>query len=221
MPPGIRLPGPKIVFYAPFPASKKAKNDTGAAPLDRLFARVLCKDSIGTFLGFGPAPYRASIFKKKATATTAPNVGKTFAINEKVSAKPFKFYLVPGTIVKGAKINYAGGIISPIVDFTPKSISVWFPGHVTVADVLFWINSGINGYQIGGTGALQLVPGQSGGAGGSQLVENLKKILAVVTPRERKYNVRTILVPNSRPMIRPLPAGTPAPSPAPSPAPTP
>lgn len=217
-----RLPGPKIVFYAPFPASKKATADERAAPDDRLFARVLCKDSIGTFLGFSPAPYRASIFKARQTNPPAGNVGKVFAINEKVSAKPFKFYLKPGTVVPGAKIEYAAGVEQALTDYHPKSISVWFPGHVTVADVLFWINSGVQGYRVGGVGELKQLPNVTTGDGGSGSVNNLANILAVVTPNERKYNVRTILVPDARVMIHPTPAGgTPSPSPTPTPTPNP
>lgn len=211
------LPGPKIPFYAPFPASKRAREDLSAATLDRQFARVLCKDAIGLFLGLVPAPYRISRFDDKPGGTVAGNNGRRFAINEQVSANPFKFFLIPGTQIEGAKVNFSTGAVPVRRLYPVKSISVWMPGHVTINQVLFWINGLLNGYTEGGVS--RILPTVQNGQPRATTEANLKRILAVVTPNERKYNVRTVMIPDARPMIDPI--TTPTPSPTPSPTPTP
>lgn len=203
------LPGPKIPFYAPFPASKRAMLDGSAAPLDRIFARVLCKDAIGLWLGWVPAPYRVSRFDDTEEAGLAANAGKLFAINEKVSANPFKFFVKPGTSILGHKVKFSGSVVPPAAQYPVKSISVWMPGHVTIQQVLFWINGNLRTYALAGGGQSIALPNVEGGQSVEVTNANLNKILAVVTPNERKYNVRTNLIPNARPMI--LPGAAPPP----------
>lgn len=207
------LPGPKIPFYAPFPPSKRAILDDAAAPLDRRFARVLCKDAIGLWLGFVPAPYRVSRFDDAGDPTTANNLGKLFAINEKVSANPFKFFLKPGTQIRGQKMDFSLGTSPAPADYPVKSISVWMPGHVSVQQVLFWINGGLRTYALANGSQSEALPTNMGGLTVTQSSANLELVYAVVTPNERKYNIRTPLVPDSRPMV--VPARSQAPDPAP------
>lgn len=211
------LPGPKIPFYAPFPASNRAILDDSAADLDRMFARVLCKDAIGLWLGFVPAPYRVSRFDDRADPNNpAKNIGKLFAINEKVSANPFKLFLEPGTIIEGAKVNFSTGTVPKKEKYPVKSISIWLPGHVTVQHVLFWINGALRTYALANGAQSEPLPQVVGGQEAAKTLENLEKVLAVVTPNERKYNVRTVMVPKSRPMVVPPQNGV-APNPAPNP----
>src|SRR5688500_16321954 len=157
-----RIGGPKIPFYAPFAASKQLRDDTTAAPLDRKFARVLCKDAIGLWLGLVPAPYRISKFEDGPKPGVASNAGKRFAINEQVREKPFKFSLYPGTTINQAKINFSAGTVQVVKGIVAESISIWLPGHVSVTDVLLWINDNLNGY-VDTTGAFQTLPEVDGG----------------------------------------------------------
>lgn len=205
-----RLPGPKIPFYAPFPPSKRAIFDEAAAPLDRKFARVLCKDSIGLWLGWVPAPYRVSRFDDRGDPTTANNINKLFAINEKVSANPFKFFLKPGTQITGQKMDFSLGTESAPRLYPVKSISVWMPGHVSVQQVLFWINGNLRTYALVNGDQSEPLPSIDGGQAEGITAANLARVMAVVTPNERKYNVRTPMVPRARPMIV-VPRSVPAP----------
>lgn len=209
------LPGPKIPFYAPFPASKRAILDDSAATLDRQFARVLCKDSIGLWLGWVPAPYRVSRFDDANDPTTANNIGKLFAINEKVSANPFKFFLLPGTTIRGQKMDFSLGTSPAAADYPVKSISVWMPGHVSIQQVLFWINGNLRTYTLANGTQSEPLPIIEGGQAAGITAANLARVMAVVTPNERKYNVRTPMIPRARPMV--VPGASPAPSPSPSP----
>lgn len=212
---GERLPGPKIPFYAPFEASKRAQADNYAAPLDKVFARVLCKDSIGLWLGWIPAPYRISRFDDKPGGTVAANAGRNFAINEQVAANPFKLFLKPGTKIRGQKMDFSLGTSPAPSDFPVKSISIWMPGHVTITQVLFWINGNLRNYtKLDGT-VSQNLPPLPDGITEQTVAEHLGMVMAVVTPNERKYNVRTPLLPKARPMI--IPTATPSPSPSPGP----
>lgn len=212
------LPGPKIPFYAPFPASKKAILDNTIADLDKKFARPLCKDAIGLWLGWVPAPYRVSRFDDGGDPTTANNLGKLFAINEKVSANPFKFFLKPGTTIMGAQVNFSQGTAPEPRAYPVKSISVWLPGHVTINHVLFWLNGNLRTYRLDNGSQSEPLPEPEGGQGAEVTIDNLKKIYAVVTPAGRKYNIRTTLIPNARPMVVP-PISSPSPSPSPAPNP--
>jgi len=212
-----RLGGPKIPFYAPFAAAPELANDNTAAPLDRRFARVLCKDAIGLWLGLVPAPYRISTFQDGPSPGVAKNAGRRFAINEQVREKPFKFSLYPGTAILQAKINFSAGTVQVQKPIVCESISVWFPGHVTVTDILLWINNNTNGYNSPQFGALTL-PEIDGGQSRQTTIANIEKVLAVTTDSEIKYNLRTVMVPKARVMV--VPGAAPAPSPSPTPGPT-
>lgn len=212
-----RLPGVKFPFYLPFRASRRARNDPNATALDRLFARALMKDAIGYAFGLPAAPYRASVFDDSDAEGVATNAGRPFMINEQVSANPYRFFLIPGTQIRGAKVNYSSTSVPIPQLYTVKSVSIWMPGHVTVLQVLAWINGALNGYVEGG--AFRELPEQEGKKTEEQRREFIGRIIKVVTPNERGYNIRSQIITASRPII--VPGAAPAPAPAPSPAPTP
>lgn len=212
-----RLPGVKFPFYLPFRASKRARNDPNATQLDRDFARALMKDAIGYAFGLPAAAYRASVFDDQDGAPVAGNAGRPFMINEQVSAKPYKFFMIPGTQIRGAKVNYSSTSVPIPQLYTVKSVSIWMPGHVTVLQVLSWINGALNGYVE--DGQLKTLPEQEGKKTEEERREFIGRIIKVVTPSERGYNIRSQIITTSRPII--VPTGSPSPSPSPTPTPDP
>lgn len=212
-----RLPGVKFPFYLPFQASKRAKDDPNGTENDKTFARAVMKDAIGYAFGLPAAPYRASVFDDQNGAPVAGNAGRPFMINEQVSANPYKFFLIPGTQIRGAKVNYSSTSVPIPQLYTVKSVSIWMPGHVTVLQVLSWINGALNGYVL--NGVLKNLPEQEGKKTEEERKEFIARIIKVVTPNERGYNIRSQIITTARPII--VPTGSPSPSPSPTPTPTP
>lgn len=212
-----RLPGVKFPFYLPFRASKRARNDPNATQNDRWFARAVMKDAIGYAFGLPAAPYRASVFDDQDGAPVAANAGRPFMINEQVSAQPYRFFLIPGTQIRGAKVNFSSVAVPVPQLYTVKSVSIWMPGHVTVLQVLAWINGALNGYVEGG--AFRELPEQEGKKTEAERREFIARIIKVVTPNERGYNIRSQIITAARPIT--VPGTPPTPSPTPTPTPTP
>ncbi len=188
------LEGPKMPFYVPLPASKRMAALYPDSP-DGLFARVLCKDAIGNFLKLPRPGYRTSRFDDADGEAPAPsNEGRAFIINEKVGAKPYIFTLKPGTVIQMASYNYQNPNEEP-QDVYKKSISLFFPTHIQVWRVMYWISNKTASYLDDEGTARELanyVPGEELGA-----------ISAVTTPSGRKYNIASLLFPNSVEMENP------------------
>ena len=189
-----QLLGPKIPFYAPLRPSKKASIDSGSSLLDRSFARILCKDSVGLFLGLVPAPYRYSRFDSKPAGAESTNDGRRFMINDKVGAKPFKLRIKAGNQIPVDGQSQGSEPEPGPTTRTVKSLSLYVPQHITVFDLIWWINNDSPSWlRLNGT-AVDPLDGYQTGRG-------VLQVLSVTTPAERKYNVRTDLIPIARPII--------------------
>jgi hypothetical protein len=194
---GRPLRGPKLPFYAPLPASKRNRNLLDPTDIDYNFCRIVCKDSIGNFLGLPPANYRTGIFKGDAA-----NAGKRFSINEKVGAKPYTLTLKPDTHVIQGKYDWESADGHTTEAVVMKSLQIFMPSHIQVWRVLFWLTNETN-YYLDDIGNQIILTAYTPPA-------TLKSIFAVTTPSGRKYNLRSMLCPDAVPFF---------PSPAPSPSP--
>lgn len=188
------LTGPKMVYYAPLPASKRMASAAGGTDDDKNFCRILCKDAIGSFLGLPRAPHRVSTFKDKEPAGDANNVGKRFQINEKIGANPYILTLLPGTKIAMGEYDWEKD--APATIPTPeangvymKKIEIYVPSHIQVWRMLYWLENATNEYIADGGGTRVL----------TQYTEakraNLKKIISITTPTQRTYNILSIMSP--------------------------
>lgn len=192
---GDPIQGPKLSFHAPLPASKDQRL-TGQG-LDRTFARVLCKDGIGAFLGLPRAAPRISNFTEGNPNLPNLNEGARFAVNEKVGEKPYTITLAPGTAVKMGRYDWSTEDAPTVRDVFMKTLQIFVPGHIQVWSMLRWLSEVAPTAIVGNTES-QPLPGfpASNSAGYGNIADNYKKIISLTTPNGRKYNVRSILYPD-------------------------
>lgn len=205
-----RVRGPRTAFYAPLRPSPIAVADNDAADKDKLFARIVCSDAIGKFFGLPRAPIRYSRFNSKSVVIQARNNGRRFVIQDKVGARPFKFRIKDGTQIPTDPQQQGNEPNPGPKSVSAKTISIYVPEHITVFDIIWWMNNDTGTYvQLNGTQSAKLEGYETGK--GAILVQS------VTTPDERKYNIRTDLFPEAVPIVSKPFAGTPSPSPSPSP----
>jgi len=195
-------------FWLPLPASPRMQL-LYPNQKEGLFAKILCKDAIGNFLGLPRAPFRTSTFNDVGDTTgDALNDGRVFVINEKIGAKPYILRLRPGTSIEMGNYNYNETNTAP-VEVYKKSLSIFLNSHTQVWRLLYWLTNKANHYidDIKGVRTLEgYVPN-----------DNLGKIIGIVTPSGRTYNTTSILF--DIPIGMTVPGYEAAPSPSPSPAP--
>lgn len=179
------LHGPKMVYYAPLPPSKAQIAKQPPGTLDAQFTRIVCKDAIGNFLNLPRAPLRVGVFKSEGGL----NAGRRFSINDSVKSSPYQLILIPGTLVEEGRLyNEDGTPNTEIKTHLVKRIIIYLPSHIQVWRILYWLGNNATHYVDDQNNKIHL-PGYH--------PQNLDKIAAVVTPRERKYQLRSSLLPNS------------------------
>lgn len=197
------LKGAKFPFFAPLPASKRMATQY-AGSVNGKFARVLCKDSIGKFLALPEAGYRVGTFTDRTPTGDALNVGKRFSINEKIGENPYILHLVPGTVIEMGTYDYANPA-QRTEQVYKESVELFVPGHIPVWQMLYWISNQVR-YYVGPTGNSEDLPDYTD-------LDPLTKIAAITTPHGRKYNIRSPLIVDAKPVV--LPTASPSPSPTP------
>lgn len=199
---GDPIQGPKLSFHAPLPASKDQRA-TGQG-LDATFARVLCKDGIGAFLGLPRAAPRISNFTEGNPDVPNLNEGARFAVNEKVGEKPYILTLAPGTVVKMARYDWSTEQPPTVQDVFMKTLQIFVPGHIQVWSMLRWLSEVANTAIVGNQESDPL-PGfpASNAAGYGDINANYDKIISLTTPNGRKHNIRSILYPDPVDLVVP------------------
>lgn len=187
--------GPKLPFYAPLPASKAQAE--ALIETDQVFARILCKDGIGAFLGLPRAQYRISTFGEGRPDVPNSNQNARFSINEQVGEKPFLLTLKPGTVVKMGNYNWDVPGDGQAQGVNMKTLQLHVPGHVTVWQMLRWLTN-ISRNVLTADGASGDLPGfpVNNTALYSNIANNYNSIISMTTPSGRKYNLRSILYPD-------------------------
>lgn len=209
-----RVKGPRTAFYFPIRPSATADADEDGATLDQLFCRGVCSDALGLFFGLVRAPVRYSRFDSVDVNNPSPNDGRRFVIQDKVGAKPFKFKLKrPQAIQTDPMSDGPGPEPGPEV-IEAKTVSIYLPEHVSVFDVIWWVNNDTGTY-------VRLDGEESSVLEGYQQGAGALRVQRVVTPDERTYTLRTDLFPDAVPIVNVRYTNTNPPSPSPSPSPTP
>lgn len=209
-----RVRGPRTAFYAPLRPSATADADPDGATLDQLFCRVVCSDALGLFFGLVRAPIRYSRFDSQNLNAPAANDGRRFVIQDKVGARPFTFKLKAPTSIPADPLG-SGSEPEPGPQSIPaKSVSIYMPEHVSVFDVIWWINNDTGTYvRLDGTESAKLTGYQEG--------KGALSVQRVITPDDMTYTLRTDLFPDAVPIVNVLYTNTNPPSPSPSPSPNP
>ena len=187
--------GPKLPFYAPLPASK-AQADA-LLETDQVFARVLCKDGIGAFLGLPRAQYRISTFGAGNPDLPNLNLGARFSINEQVGEKPYLLTLKPGTQVRMGRYDWKTSTEPTSELIYMKSLQLHVPGHITVWQMMRWLTKISRNVLVEAGVSIDLPEFPvSNTALYPNIIDNYNKIISLTTPSGRKYNLRSILYPD-------------------------
>ena len=176
---GMRLP-----FFAPLPASAKwrAKSDA-SQQYQFLCARLLLKDWLGLFLGLPRAPIRAARFDaRRGSETTTLNDGRTFAISEKIGARPFKIHFTENfrIVVHPANPYFWDSPQEKIV----KSATIAVPVHIGVNNMISWLAHQQPTWTDENGAKSPEIPGLA------MKLENYSKIVGLTTPEGIWYPFR-------------------------------
>jgi hypothetical protein len=188
--------GPKMSFWAPLPASKEQAN--AAIENDQTFARVLCKDAIGAFLGLVRAQPRISTFGEGNPDVENLNEGARFSINEQVGEKQYILTLKPGTAVMMGRYDWSTEAAPTAVPVFMKTLQLFVPGHVTVWQMKRWISKMSPNVLLenGVSPPLEGFPFSAPGLY-TNIADNYSKIISITSPNGRKTNLRSILYPDA------------------------
>lgn len=190
--------GRKIAFHVPLPPAKNAAEKNFDAT-DKLFCRLYAKDSVGYFLGLPLANYR-KILAKPATEAgpNGPNAPVVRAVSDRVSAREYTLTLAPGTAVDQGEYEWykgVGGVLDIPKTLELKTLQFSLPAYMPVWRILDWIEGKKSTYSLG-DGESEALPDMD--------FRNYGKIIAITTPSQRTYPIRSILYPQPVPKPDPL-----------------
>lgn len=191
--------GRKVGFHVPLPASKRAREKSRDFT-DQTFCRMYCKDSIGKFLGLPLANVRYIEADPEGTLISIPHQGPKVlrAVPDRVSARPYTILLQPGTLVtqKNYKWYLGENADDGIIDQVElKTLQFYLPAYMPIWRILDWLIGRKDTY-VDDQGVSQALPGMT--------FTNYEKILALITPTQKTYNLESALYTNRVPPVDPV-----------------
>lgn len=179
------LPGLYQEFFLPIiKDATAAVPDGGAAPGVEKYERAYMKEAVGFFLNLPVAPNRTGTFGGDGL-----NKGRKFNYRKQRASRSYTLILFPNTPVNAYGPTKANPTSNSKV-LLKNSMSFSVPRTVGVSEMMAWLTN----YEVLLNelwSAMASVEGNQDSAPGN--FNNYLNILSLVTPWDRKHNVRTLL----------------------------